>query len=163
MGKLGHHRDWMSGYGNIRQAISHQLGAISLQLGAIYIPPPSCRRFFSLAHRFHFLCLPNSQSSNPFQVKATNEERVIETEVWFDFSAFQLVRNLLVVTSFQKLPLPLNPSPASTCPTSDLLLSECSDRRSSRYLQDDAQIVNKEPLLCFSLHLFAETFAPSRH
>ena len=35
MGKLGHHRDWMSGYGNIRQAISHQLGAISHQLGAI--------------------------------------------------------------------------------------------------------------------------------
>ena len=117
MGKFGHHRDWMSGYGNIRQAISHQLGAISLQLGAIshqlgaiYIPPPSCLPFFLLAHRFHFLCLPNSQSSNPFQVKATNEERVIETEVWFDFSAFQLVRNLLVLTSFQKLPLPLCPS-----------------------------------------------------
>ena len=83
-----------------------------------YIPPtwcylsptPKLPSLFSLAHRFHFLCLPNSQSSNPFQVKATNEERVIETEVWFDFSAFQLVRNLLVVTSFQKLPLPLNPS-----------------------------------------------------
>ena len=76
----------------------------------VLYPTPKLPSLFLLAHRFHFLCLPNSQSSNPFQVKATNEERVIETEVWFDFSAFQLVRNLLVLTSFQKLPLPLNSS-----------------------------------------------------
>ena len=37
------------------------------------------------------------QHSNPFQVKEVKEERVMETGVQFDFSAFLLVRNPTLV------------------------------------------------------------------